>query len=102
MRVPAVGVSARIFVGREDMHGPVAGAHGFNARRVPRYSARQNQATTRAKATAIAITSVSASHGCTKASASPPTTAVSSVTEAVQLLTGSGEVLSSMRVPVLS
>ena len=47
-------------------------------------------------------TMVNAIQGCAKASASPPTTATSSVTEAVQLLTGSGEVLSSARDPALS
>ena len=56
-----------------------------------------DNAKTRLKVT----TSASASQGWVNASASPPTTAASSVMEAVQLLTGSGEVLSSAREPAL-
>src|SRR4249919_2786778 len=44
----------------------------------------------------------SAIHGCANASASPPTTVTSSAAEAVQLLTGSGDVFSSAREPAFS
>ena len=44
-----------------------------------------------ANAALKAIAIASASSGCTKASASPPSTTPSSVVDAVQLLTGSGD-----------
>src|SRR3546814_18950046 len=50
----------------------------------------------------IATTIASASQGYANASASAPTTAASSVNEAVQLLTGSGEVFIIARAPLLS
>src|SRR3546814_8362328 len=71
-------------------------------RRKPRRTTRHNIQTVAAIARLTAPTSARASQGCAKASASPPTTATSSVADAVQLLTGSGEVLSTARAPDLS
>src|SRR5690606_39273775 len=74
-------------------------SQGF-AGRSPARTSRHSHHTVAAISTLTPTTS--ASHGCAKASASAPTTAASSPTEAVQLLTGSGEVLSSAREPDLS
>src|SRR6188474_3505674 len=64
---------------------------------VRRNNRRHSHHTKNANDKLIATTSASASHGWVKARVSPPITAASSVTDAVQLLTGSGEVLSKAR-----
>ncbi len=69
---------------------------------MPRHNVRQTSQTTTAPIRLQATTTTRAIHGCASASANPPTTTVSSAAEATQLLAGSGEVLSSARVPDLS
>ncbi|CTP88261.1 hypothetical protein XTPLMG728_1845 [Xanthomonas translucens pv. poae] len=66
---------------------------------MPRHSVRHTHHTSSAPSTLAPRDTASASHGCTRASASVASTTESSLSEAIQLLAGSGEVFSKAREP---